>query len=158
MVGFLTVPVFAVESTEGKELEYEKIELPNHPLMEKATEWGIDVKGVPSSGLYYGAYEPHSNSIRLSTPAEKTFFHELAHAAHRRVKGKLKLRQDPEQEIVAELSAQVLAKLVGTEIESSLGNSYHYISGYARELNKDVAKACLSVLTEVEKVLALILS
>jgi len=39
-------PVFRVEDTDGQPLEYERIELPELPLMEKATEWRISVKAV----------------------------------------------------------------------------------------------------------------
>lgn len=95
-----------------------------------------------------------AEEIWLATPSEKTFFHELSHAAHKRVKGKLVNGQNPKQEIVAELSAQVLAQLVGTKLESTVGNSYKYIEGYAK---KDVGKACLAVISDVEKVLKLIL-
>jgi hypothetical protein len=33
--------VFRVENTEGSDLEYENIELPDVPLMERAKEWRI---------------------------------------------------------------------------------------------------------------------
>jgi len=154
--GFLTVPVFAVEQTEGEKLDYEKLELPDLPLMEKAQEWGIDVKPIAFQGGYMGQYRIGENEeIRLATPNEKTFFHELSHAAHKRVKGYLANGQNPKQEIVAELSAQVLAQLVGTKTESTLGNTYKYIEGYAKQ---DAGKACLAVISDVEKVLKLILS
>lgn len=156
--GFLTVPVFAVEQTEGEKLEYEKLELPDLPLMEKAQEWGIDVKPVAFQGGYMGRYrDGGTEEIRLATPSEKTFFHELSHAAHKRVKGFLVNGQNAKQEIVAELSAQVLANIVGTDIKNTTGNSYEYIKIYAQKIKKDVGKACLSVLADVEKVLKLIL-
>ncbi len=40
LVGFLAVPVFRVEDTEGEPLDYQKITLPELPLMELAKEWG----------------------------------------------------------------------------------------------------------------------
>jgi antirestriction protein ArdC len=156
-VGFLTVPVFAVEQTEGEPLEYQKIKLPDFPLIEKAREWGIGVEPMPFTDCL-GYYEfGKGEKIRLATTSEKTFFHELSHAAHARIK-KLKTGQDKQQEIVAELSAQVLAQLVGVEVESTLGNSYSYIYSYAAAHGQDVAKACLAVVADVEKVLNLILS
>lgn len=160
IVGYVPVPVFAVESTEGEELEYEPLELPELPLFDKAKEWGISVCGVSFMGLYYGSYEQRGNRemIRLATPSEKTWFHELSHAAHSRVVKNLKRGQDPYQEIVAELSAQVLAQLVGTQIESTLGNSYEYIKHYTSKINQTVERGCLSVIADVEKVLNLILS
>jgi hypothetical protein len=59
--------------------------------------------------------------------------------------------------LLAELAAQTLAQIVGTELNSTLGNSYAYIERYASQIKKDVGRACLSVLSEVEKVLNLIL-
>ena len=157
--GFVPVAVFAMEQTDGEPLSYEKLELPELPFMEKAREWGIEVKPISFQGGYYGYYQSSGGQekIRLATPHEKTFFHEISHAAHKRMKGYLHGGQDARQEIVAELAAQTLAQLVGTEMESTLGNSYEYIKGYASRLNKDVGKACLSVVAEVGKVLEMIL-
>lgn len=158
-VGFVPIPVFAMEQTDGEPLTYQKIELPELPLMEKAREWNIDVQGIAFQGDYLGYYQDRlvGEKIRLATPHEKEFFHELAHAAHRRVRGRLKSGQEPKQEVVAELCAQVLAEIVGREIESTIGNSFQYIKKYADAMNKDVGRACLSVLSDVQKVLELIL-
>lgn len=160
LAGFIPIPVFAVEQTEGEELSYEKIELPEFPLMDKAREWRIDVKGIAFQGRFLGYYQDgcKKEEIRLATPHEKTFFHELAHAAHKRVVGNLQPGQNPKQEIVAELAAQTLAQLVGTEMESTIGNSYKYIKKYADILGKDIGLICLGVLADTEKVLQLILS
>lgn len=160
LVGFIPIPVFAVEQTEGKDLEHESIELPELPLMDKAREWDIDVKGVSFQGKFYGYYQQKGDkeNIRLATPSEKTFFHELAHAADRRVKGSLKHGQDPKQEVVAEIAAQVLSQLVGTQMENTMGNSFEYINHYAKKSGKSLGKMCLSVIGDIEKVLQLILS
>ena len=157
--GFVPVPVFAIEQTEGEPLDYQELELPELPLIGKAREWGIDVKPIAFQGGYRGYYQ-HSDAgekIRMATAHEKTFFHELSHATHKRIKGNLQGGQDARQEIVAELAAQTLAQLVGTEMESTLGNSYEYIKGYAEKLHKDVGRACLSVIADVEKILTLVL-
>ncbi|WP_372364790.1 ArdC-like ssDNA-binding domain-containing protein [Candidatus Uabimicrobium sp. HlEnr_7] len=157
--GFSVVPVFTVEQTEGEILDYQQLELPRFPLLEKAQDWNIDVSAIGFSSDYYGYYQSsgEQEKIRLASPHEIVFFHELAHSSHRRVLGKLKNGQNEEQEIVAELSAQVLAQIVGTQIESTLGNSFLYIKSYAQRMGKDVGVACLSVLSQVEKVLHLIL-
>ena len=54
-------PVFRFEDTDGKALEYEKLELPDFPLIEKAEEWGISVKAIPGNYRYRhsGASSPH---------------------------------------------------------------------------------------------------
>lgn len=156
--GFMPISVFRVEQTEGEKLNYQPHQLPELPLMEKAREWGIDVKAETFSYKYYGYYQKgESEKIRLATPSEKTFFHELAHAAHDRIRQGKKERLAT-KEIVAELSAQALCYLVGTKAsEGTEGNSFEYIERYAKELKKDVGTACISVLAEVEKVLNLIL-
>lgn len=154
---FKASAVFRYEDTDGKELDYRKIELPSLPLMERAQTWGIEVKAVPGNYQYRGYYAPDHNLIAVATPEEKTFFHELSHAAHDKVKGGLEKKQDPLQEIVAELSAQALCRMVGKKNQDTTGNSYLYIERYAKEIGLSASNACLRVLRETEKVLTLIL-
>ena len=154
---FKATPVFMCEDTEGEPLDYEQIELPELPLLERAKEWGISVKAVPGNYLYRGYYSSSLQQIGLATPEEKVFFHELAHAGHDKVIGGLKAGQDPLQEIVAELSAQALCRLVGKNLSNSMGNSYRYIERYAEKLKLTPYTACLKVLGETENVLNLIL-
>jgi len=106
--GFMCKPVFRAEDTGGEPLEYEKLELPNFPLIKRAEEWGISVKAIPGNYRYYGYYSSGRKEIALATPEESVFFHELAHVAHEKVNGNLKGGQDPMQEIIAELSAATL--------------------------------------------------
>lgn len=61
------------------------------------------------------------------------------------------------KEVVAELSAQVLCHLVGKEPGKDLGNSYRYIGSYAKDAGLSPYKACLAVITDVEKVISLIM-
>jgi len=149
-------PVFRVEDTVGEPLEYEQLVLPRFPFIELAEAWNISVKAVPGNYSFYGFYSPEQKQIGLATPEEGTFFHELAHAAHERVCGKLKHGQDAIQEIVAELSAAVLCRMVGKELDT-LGNSYRYIKRYAEKLSLSPHQACLKVMCDTEKVLGLIL-
>ena len=155
--GFMCKPVFRVEDTDGEALAYETLELPDFPLRERAEEWGISVKAIPGNYRYYGYYRPGSKEIALATPEESVFFHELAHAAHEKIKGTMKPGQDPLQEIVAELSAQALCRMVGKQARDTTGNSYRYIQSYAEKLKLSPQAACLKVMSETEKVLNLIL-
>jgi len=157
LVGFMCAPVFRVEDTDGEPLDYEQIKLPELPLLDLAKQWNISVTCVPGNFQYYGYYSPEKNVIALATPEEKTFFHELSHVAHEKVLGKLKRGQDPLQEIVAELSAQALCRIVGKDGDKYFGNSYRYIESYAEKMNITPHTAVLKVLSDVEKVLALIL-
>jgi hypothetical protein len=154
----LAQAVFRYEDTDGKPLDYEMLELPDMPLTERAEEWGINVKAVPGNYRYYGAYSMDRKEIALATTEECVFFHELSHAAHEKVIGSLKGGQHPMQEIVAELSAQALCKLVGKQAQDTMGNSYRYIERYAEKINLNPYSACMKVISETEKVLSLILN
>ena len=159
LAGFVVAPVFAIENTGGKPVKHKKVAMPRLPLMKKAKEWGIKVKMIPANKKRYGYYcSPQfgqCEEIAIATPHEKVFFHELAHAAHKRVKGYMIGGQDKKQEIVAELSAAAIGAIVRKKMPLTLGNSYNYIKGYAR--GQDIGQACLEVLVDVEKVLKLIL-
>ena len=157
LFGFGVKPVFRVEDTDGELLDYKNISLPDLPLIERAVEWGIDVKAVPGNYSYYGYYAPGRKEICLATPEERTFFHELSHVAHEKIIGTLKGGQDPLQETVAELSGQVLCQMVGKTGSDTMGNSYRYVERYAGKLKMSVHAACMKVLSDTEKVLDLIL-
>lgn len=154
---FKSTAVFMYEDTEGKDMDHNNIELPRLPLLDKAKEWGISVKAIPGDYRFRGYYSPQRQEIALATPEEKTFFHELAHAGHEKVKGGLSSGQDPLQEIVAELSAQALCRLVGKQTNDTTGNSFRYIERYAEKVKMTPHSACLKALAESEKVLNLIL-
>jgi len=156
LAGFLAVPVFKVEDTEGEPLDYEKIELPELPLMEVAKEWSISVKAIPGNYQYSGYFSQDRKEIGLASKEEAVFFHELAHAAQQKVLGELKKGQDWRQEIVAELAAATLCKIVG-KTSKHLGNNYRYIEKYTESTNLTPWQACLKVIRDTEKVLALIL-
>jgi len=156
--GFMGKPVFRVEDTEGESLAYEKkIPLPDFPLMERAREWNIAVSGAYSGPGAYGVYLSDEKAIYLATPEEMVFFHELCHAAYERAVGKFQKERLWAEEVVAELSAQVLCQLVGRRMDGALGNSYRYIERYAKVAGLSPISACLKVIDDVEKVLSLIL-
>lgn len=157
IVGFLTVPVFRVEDTEGQPLDYENLTLPPLPLSDVAESWGVPVKAIPGNYRFQGFFNLKNNEIALATEEETVFFHELAHVAHQKLFGKLQPGQDWKQEIVAELSAAALCKIVGKTSET-LGNSFRYISGYAEKADLTPVQACLKVIKDVEGVLGLILN
>jgi hypothetical protein len=158
LIGFGTKAVFRVEDTDGEPLEYENIELPRFPLIDRASGWGISVKAIPGNYRYFGLYSAERKEIALASETECVFFHELAHTAHDILKGGLRTGQDPLQEIVAELVSHCLCRLVGKTGDKHLGNSFRYISRYADKLNLSPLSACTKVLNEVERVLHLILN
>jgi hypothetical protein len=154
LLGFLLVPVFCYEDTEGESLNYQKTEIKSFHLIEKAEEWGLNVQAISGNDFCWGAY--NGKEIKLATPEEVVFFHELSHHAHKLVLGELVPGQDWKQEIVAELSAEALSRIVGLKQETT-GNSYKYIERYAVEAGLTPVTACLQVLSDTEKVLKLIL-
>lgn len=158
LFGFGTKAVFRVEDTQGESLEYENIELPRFPLIDRAKAWGISVRAIPGNYRYYGYYSAGRKEIALATKDESVFFHELAHCAHEILNGRLKNGQDPLQEIVAQLSAECLCRLVGKTADRFIGTSYRYIERYAEQLKLSPFSACTKVLNDVERVLNLILN
>lgn len=153
--GFRAVPVFRYEDTEGKPLpkpDYNPPVLP--PLAEVAKDWGIKIEYGAFFGRFYGYYQPGKDKIFLATHDVSTFFHELGHAAHKRVKGHLKGGQDSEQEIVAEMTSAVLCQLYG--FKNKERRSYEYIKSYSKKGN--VVKSIMKVLSDIEKCLDLILT
>ena len=48
-------------------LFYENLELPELSLMQKAIEWGVNVKAVPGNYQYYGYYSSLRKEIALAT-------------------------------------------------------------------------------------------
>ena len=156
LAGFMARPVFRIEDTEGETVKYEQVELPNLPLMEKAKEWSISVKPIPGNQSYYGYFSHHRNEIALASKEETVFFHELAHAAHKRLVGTNKSQQW-KKEIVAELAAAVICQIVG-KTSKYLGNNYRYIDHYAKKANLRPVQGCLKVISDVEKVIELILA
>ena len=157
LVGFLSRAVFRYEDTDGAPIIHEEPELADLPLIERAGEWGISVKAIPGGYHYSGYYSSKNHLIALATKEECVFFHELAHCAHEKLLGKLNKGQNPTQEIVAELAAQALCRIVGKTGDRHIGNSYQYIGVYAERLNESPHAACLKVMSDAEKVLTLIL-
>lgn len=159
-IGFKAVPVFRYEDTNGEPVQYPEHVLPAHPLSEVAEAWGIEVKTAGFAGHAYGWTDGKGN-ITLCTPNERTFFHELGHCADARTH-KLKGGQDAIQEIVAELTAATLARLVGREMPND-GRSRSYIAGYATKLYPKLSeadamrKACERVLSRTCKAVEAIL-
>lgn len=158
LIGFSSVPVFGVSQTEGKPLEYgitDSKELP--ALMEVAQRLGIPVDyDIFFINQTMGTYFPESDKIKLCTTEESTFLHELSHAVHQRVCGKLKNGQHPSQEIIAEFSGCILARMYGKKTVNE-NNSYFYIKRYADKIGKDVPEAILTFLTDIVKVIDFII-
>ena len=153
LVGFRAIPVFKAEDTTGKPLEYENIPLPEFKFSNVAKSWNLKVEGMGFISDFYGAYSPSEKKILMASPEEEVFFHELAHAAHDRT-GLLQSRTKMQREIIAEFSSAVLCYLVN-KTNNRIGNAYAYLKSYCGD--KDINKEVLNLISDIEKVLKLIL-
>lgn len=158
LLGFFRRPVFRVEDTTGKPVEYPIITPPTPPpLLGVAKTWGIDIRygGYLDGGL--GSANGTTGEIRLASHNDEVFFHELVHlASQKALKQKLKGGSDPKQEVIAEFGAAILMRLYGIKGE---GNAYDYIKRYAAFVkDQDVIRACMSVLSRTEKTIRLIIN
>ena len=158
VTGFRAVPVFRFEDTDGDDIPMFDYDPPEPPaLVDVAERLEVPVQyvGRPDATAY-GSYRIDRDSITLFTHDRQTFWHELAHAAHRRVLAQrgsaLQGGQQATQEAVAELSAAVLSRMYGAPND---GYSYNYLKGYSGD--GDAHRLALKVVADVEKVLALIL-
>jgi hypothetical protein len=156
VIGFRAAPVFRFEDTEGQELtiqHFPPTKLP--PLHDVAEHWGINVSWQGYPGSSYGYYSPSKKEIVLATQDEEVFFHELGHAAHQQMLGRLAKVDVWRKEVVAELTAAVLAHLYGKKCNT--GGHYRYIDRYAQETGLDAYHACMAVVTDVGACLDIIL-
>ena len=157
--GFVGIPVFRYEDTEGLSIErpdYQPATFP--PLFDVAERFGVSVAYGPFAGRFRGYYSPGDERIMLCSHDTRTFFHELAHAAHKRVltarSETLKAGQNARQEIVAEVVAATLARLFDLDA-GQLAYSADYVSAYAKGENP--GRAAMKVLGDVQAVLLEIL-
>jgi hypothetical protein len=154
LIGYGVQPEYALENTYGQKLkEYTPEKKPE--LFELAKALNIQVVyQVDPSGTSLGmtnAQEDGQQVIHLGTEDESVYYHELAHQVDKITQGKnLKGGQDPEQEIVAQLTACVLSKMYGHNVEKL---SYDYIERYAEKQNLTVEKAIGRILNRVDKIL-----
>lgn len=156
--GFVGIPVFRYEDTEGEPLDvpdYTPATFP--PLYDAAERLGIPVRFAPFAKGARGWYQPGADSITLCSHDAEVFFHELAHGAHSRVLqargSSLKGGQVASQEIVAETVAAVLCRLYG--MDGFLWHGARYVEAYAKGNNP--GRAAMKVLADVQATLALIL-
>lgn len=156
--GFTTVSVFRYEDTDGEPLEVPDYTPPESPpLMDAAERLGVSVTYAPFVAKFRGYYRPATEAIVLCTTDERTFWHELGHAAHARVLSargeQMRGGQVASQEIVAEVVAATLCRLYG--VDGYLAHSAEYVTAYAKGGNP--GRAAMRVLADVQASLAIIL-
>lgn len=152
LYGFRSVPVFALEDTEGAPLPEADAEsarwVQELPLVEVARNWGINVdtfshqQGNPLG--YYSYAASGNKAIMLGVQNLSTWCHELIHSADHKATN-LSGRKFS-REIVAELGGAILLECLGMKHDADLGGAYQYIQSYALHEKKDVVRACIEVL------------
>ena len=161
--GFRSVPVFAIEDTEGdpmpeRDNRYESW-VRELPLLEVADSWDINVDTFSHQGgnpLGYYRYASNGNqAVMLGVENLSTWAHELVHAADHRITN---LKGDKwHKEIVAELGGAILLECLGMSHDADLGGAFSYIEQYARDAKVDTVRACIQVLDRACNCVKLIL-
>jgi hypothetical protein len=166
VAGFKTTSVHPLENTDGEPLEYQRFQAKELPLASVAKKWGIPIVPTPKIWGWTGVFETSRTAegqekIRICSEDEKVFFHELAHAAHKRhlsSKGEDILEiSKTRREVVADLASEALVRIVGGTLART-AETFAYIQAYSALEGKTAPAACLSVLAETGKVLELILA
>jgi hypothetical protein len=150
-IGFSPIAVFPASVTSGETNlpSYLPIKLP--PLFEIAQKFNISVKYLPVSPDKLGDCDINGSNINLGSHDERIFFHELSHAIHARIDGKLKGGQQLDQETIAEFTTTVLMDFY--DLGDHTGNAWKYIKQYSNDPLTAITKA----LGTVEKVLEVLL-
>jgi hypothetical protein len=133
-VQFRVIPVFRVEDTSGKDLDYEILQRSfdpsSFPLIEIADKLNIPVK-MSLIDIYSGAYNVTKNIIYMACDDPQVFLHELSHAVDTRIPGKS--TSTSYNEIVAELSSAFLGLLYDVPVD--LASTRRYIEHYSGKNN-----------------------
>lgn len=145
------------DCTERKP-DHDPVNLSELPLIEKAEEWGIQVKTVPRMCKCHGHYNRNRKEIQLASTDVKTFLHGLTHAAIERLSDTLTHTKPQQQEIMAEMAACTLFQILMNRADEKLSNSYSFILFNAVALNMIPLDACLEVFAETEEIIESILA
>lgn len=161
--GFKSIPVFALESTEGNPLPDNGDEYADWvkqlPFSDVAETWNIRVDAYTHGGNaplgYYQYGRSGSQAIMLGVKNFSTWTHEMVHAADHRL---TKLAGSKlQKEVVAELGGAILLECLGKQHDADLGGAFSYIESYARAEKIPTVKACIQVLDRTCNAVQLIL-
>jgi hypothetical protein len=162
-IGFRGVPVFAFHQTEGDPLPASNHDegkwIESLPLVDVARQWELNVR-MFDAGLtpFLGMYCRLEKVIMIGVENIATWAHELIHAADDRLGGLTGLGCHWTHEVVADLGAAVLLRLLGFEVESDLGGSRRSIRFLVFREDLTVAEACRRVLTRTCAAVEMILN
>jgi len=149
LIGFFPVAVFSIENTEGEPLKEDMTPRLLPPLFEVAARLGVSVKFQPVTPDRLG--DCGHGKINLGTDDPRVFWHELAHAAHQATDANYLTETSAYKEIVAEVTACVLATVFGFDYT---GTSWEYLKMFS----SDPLKAIMKAGHHIDQVLNLILA
>lgn len=154
--GFMGIPVFRVEDTEGDPLpQYKPKNAPNPDLLKLVERRGIKLEWKNSTRGEGGYIKYADKQIVLCSEDFMVLAHELVHLYDFDKVKKIVAGQDPVQETVAELGACVLSQIYGHDAKNE---TYAYIASYAKNSTPaEVGKMCLKVITRVGDIIDRIL-
>lgn len=162
--GFKSVPVFAIEDTEGNPLPEQDTLYDSWvqelPLLDVAKTWGITVgtySGSDTTPLGYFQSGIVGQVVMLGVENLSTWAHEMIHAADHRLADAQQKADRAHKEIVAELGGAVLLECLGMNHDADLGGAYAYIQQYAAQTGKDPVRACIDVIDRVCNCVSLVL-
>ncbi len=157
ITGFKPIPVFRVEDTEGEPLpvfDYTPKTFP--PFFDVADKLGLTVEYAPLRSNFLGRYLTKTSTLELCSEDAVVYYHELAHAIHNSFVNLATYNKD-KAEIVAEFSACILCELSGINGYQWQGFDYirHYCANESE--NNKILKKIMSVLSDVEKIVSIVL-
>ena len=157
LTGFKPICVWPIEGTEGKDVDYKADkDFPIFIGKDVADKWELKITQGFENPDFYAYFSDTKKEIKMATDSQQTFFHELSHAADKKLRKNFKNGQDPAQEIVAEFSATVLMQMFG--LKAGTKNAYEYIKVYAKQMDKDVEEAVVPLINRIGKVVDAIVS
>lgn len=152
--------VYDIAYTEGDPVDYPDVPATSDlPLIEAAEALGVEVRYANlKGGAALGWYSRRTNDIVLGVENLRVFLHELAHAADHANGTLVEKANSATSEVVADLTAAVLAHMVGRPEDADEGSVFQYIKMQAERENKDMFVLCHNVLNRVADVVGLIMS
>lgn len=169
LYGFKSIAVFSKESTEvfnetkwqkddGSNIQKENERLTSLPFYNLAKKWNLNVVSYTGAKNKAKGFYTSATTIGIGVENLATWTHELIHAADDRLntltKGK---RQDPDNEIVAELGGATLLKLMGYDVDADIGGAWKYIKSYSANDSSKAISNCFSLINRVCKCIDYIL-
>ena len=168
LIGFKSIPVFALESTEVVDAEkwetcsgidqQEESRLGLLPFRSVADAWGLNVTSYNGKGQGYAGYYSHAGSIALGVKNLATWAHELTHAAdHRNKTLTVKPGQQWDNEIVAEVGGATLMLIAGETEQADIGGAWEYVLRYSKGDREKAINNCMKLINRICQCIALVL-